>query len=123
MGSMTWPEAFELLQRYFGVAVAAAGFFRLSYEVSIWPTLLLVPVGLVLGGAFRDRNTAFWLLGTALVAAGLFGLAASFEDGSPWPSLLRSEPLGRTALVLFTALGTLLIVLKVSPRKQTDGDA
>lgn len=105
MADITWAEARDILVRWGGVTLAGVGLFRAAFQVSIIPTLVLVPVGLLIVAIFRGYGILLWALSNALVLSGLFGLWAAVDPGSDWNALIRAEPFGRSLIASYLIFG------------------
>ncbi len=106
---MTWPEAADLLHRWAAVTLFGIAFFRFAFEVAIWPNLLLLVAGSLVATTHWRRFILWWVLGTALLMAGIFGFSATL-NGSDWSDVIRSEPFGQILLGLYILLGPIALV-------------
>ena len=101
---MTWSEVGDSLHRLAAVTPIGIGLFRFAFEVAIWPNLLLLLGGVLVAVTIRRRFISWWVLGAALVMAGIWGFYATAGD-SNWSDIVRPEPFGRMLLGLYVLSG------------------
>ena len=106
---MTWPEAADILHRWTAVTLCGIAFFRFAFQVAIWPNLLLLVAGTLVATTNRRRFILWWVIGTALLMAGMFGFGAALNS-SDWSDAVRSEPFGQVLLGLYILLGAISLV-------------
>lgn len=106
---MTWSEVGDFLHRWAAVTPIGIGLFRFAFEVVIWPNLLLLLGGVLVAVTIRRRFILWWVVGTALLMAGIWGFYATAGD-SNWSDTVRPEPFGHVLLGLYVLSGIASLV-------------